>query len=83
MTEFAVIIEHDPDNGSYGASNPDLPVDGIGKTPDEAVARFQNALNDYLAFLRERGQPISRAAPHGDHGSGGRRERALVPDRSA
>jgi predicted RNase H-like HicB family nuclease len=58
MTEFTVIIEHDPDNGSYGASNPDLPVDGVGKTPDEAVARFQNALNDYLAFLRERGQPI-------------------------
>jgi predicted RNase H-like HicB family nuclease len=44
MSEYVVIVEYDPVSGSYGASSPDLPVDGIGKSSEEAIARFQNAL---------------------------------------
>jgi predicted RNase H-like HicB family nuclease len=58
MTEYTVIIEHDPKTGSYGASTPDLPVDGIGKSREEAIARFRNALTGYIAFMRERGEPV-------------------------
>jgi predicted RNase H-like HicB family nuclease len=53
--EFPVIIEYDPENGSYGASSPDVAVDGIGKTAEEAVARFKNALESHMRFLREHG----------------------------
>jgi predicted RNase H-like HicB family nuclease len=57
---YVVVIEHDPENGSYGATSPDVGdhVVGIGKSPDEAVERFRNALEGYFAFLRDEGQPL-------------------------
>lgn len=60
---YTVIIDYDPENGSYGAQSPDVDdehntVVGIGKSADEAVARFRNALEGHFAFLRERGEPI-------------------------
>ncbi len=58
MSEYVVIVEYDPDSGSYGASSPDLPVDGIGKSSEEAIARFHNALQGYLEFQKEMGLPI-------------------------
>jgi len=61
---YAVVIEYDPQNGSYGATSPDFDynVVGIGKSSDEALRRFKNALEGYIAFLRERGEPIPE--PH-------------------
>jgi predicted RNase H-like HicB family nuclease len=63
MTMYTVVIDYDPENGSYGASSPDVDdehsmVVGIGKSADEAVARFRNALQGHFEFLRERGEPI-------------------------
>ena len=60
---YAVVIEFDPETGSYGATSPDVDdernmVVGIGKSADEAIARFRNALEGHFAFLRERGEPI-------------------------
>jgi predicted RNase H-like HicB family nuclease len=62
---YAVVIEYDPQNGSYGATSLDFDdaVVGIGKTADEAVERFRNALEGHIAFLRERGQSL----PQGHH----------------
>jgi predicted RNase H-like HicB family nuclease len=62
---YAVVIEYDPENGSYGATSPDFDysVVGVGKSADEAMARFRNALEGYIAFLRERGEPL----PEGHH----------------
>jgi predicted RNase H-like HicB family nuclease len=67
MTMYAVVIEYDPENGSYGASSPDVDDDhnlvvGIAKSADEAVTRFRNALEGYFEFLREQGRPIPQ--PH-------------------
>jgi predicted RNase H-like HicB family nuclease len=67
MTMYAVVIEYDPENGSYGATSPDVDDDrttviGIGKSEDEAITRFRNALEGYFEFLRERGEPIPQ--PH-------------------
>jgi predicted RNase H-like HicB family nuclease len=61
---YAVVIEYDPQNGSYGATSPDFDynVVGIGKSSDEALRRFKNALEGYIAFLRERGEPLPE--PH-------------------
>ena len=61
---YAVVIEYDPQNGSYGATSPDFDyhVVGIGKSSDEALRRFKNALEGYIAFLREHGEPIPE--PH-------------------
>ncbi len=63
MTMYTVVIDYDPENGSYGATSPDVDDDhntviGIGKSADEAVARFRNALEGHFEFLRERGEPI-------------------------
>jgi predicted RNase H-like HicB family nuclease len=60
---YTVVIDYDPENGSYGATSPDVDdehnaVIGIGKSADEAVARFRNALKGHFEFLRERGEPI-------------------------
>ncbi|MDB5041890.1 MAG: hypothetical protein JWN27_2616 [Candidatus Eremiobacteraeota bacterium] len=56
---YAVVIEYDPENGSYGATSPDFDnVFAIGKSEAEALARFRNALEGYFDFLREEGRPI-------------------------
>ncbi len=61
---YAVVIEYDPQNGSYGATSPDFDdrVIGIGKSSDEALSRFNHALEGYIAFLLERGEPLPE--PH-------------------
>jgi predicted RNase H-like HicB family nuclease len=60
---YAVVIEYDPQNGSYGATSPDFDdaVVGVGKTAEEAVERFRNALEGHIAFLRERGERLPEA----------------------
>ena len=56
---YAVVIEYDPDNGSYGATSPDLDnVYAVGKSEAEVIERFRNALEGYFEFLREEGQTI-------------------------
>ena len=64
---YAVVIEYDPQNGSYGATSPDFDdrVIGIGKSSDEALRQFNHALEGYIAFLLERGQPLRVAHPVG------------------
>jgi predicted RNase H-like HicB family nuclease len=61
---YAVVIEYDPQNGSYGATSPDFDynVVGIGKSSDEALRRFGNALEAHVAALREDGKPLPE--PH-------------------
>ena len=60
---YAVVIEYDPLNGSYGATSPDFDysVVGIGKSSEEALRRFRNALEGYVEFLLERGEPLPEA----------------------
>ena len=57
---YAVVIEYDPETGSYAATAPDFGVDvaGIGKSADEAFARFKNALGGYVRVMREDGKPL-------------------------
>lgn len=57
---YAVVIDYDPDNGSYGATSPDFEysVVGVGKSADEALRRFRSALETTIDFLRERGEPL-------------------------
>ena len=57
---YAVVIVYDPENGSYGATAPDFDMDviGIGKSEDEALSCFRNALASYVKVLREDGKPI-------------------------
>jgi predicted RNase H-like HicB family nuclease len=57
MTRFLVIIEKGP--ASYGVSAPD--VDGciaVGKTRQEALQRFQEALQAHLDLLAQNGDSI-------------------------
>jgi predicted RNase H-like HicB family nuclease len=61
---YAVVIEYDPDNGSFGATSPDVGdnVVGIGKSESEAIERFRSALQGHIAFLRDRREPVPE--PH-------------------
>jgi predicted RNase H-like HicB family nuclease len=59
---YAVIIEHDPDTGSYGAYAPDLPGCGAaGETREEVVLLIREAIEFHLEALREDGLPIPEA----------------------
>ena len=56
---YAIIIEHDPETGSYGAYAPDLP--GCGAAADthaEVVQLIQEAIEFHLEGLREDGLPV-------------------------
>jgi len=41
--------------GSARSSTPDVPVGGIGPSEEQALERFRNALEGYLAFRCEQG----------------------------
>ena len=65
VMEYAVIIE--PDGDAFSVRFPDLPgCFSCGDTYDEAVENAKVALEEYLATLRDFGEPIpkpkSRAA---------------------
>ena len=56
---YAVVIEHDPDTGSYGAYAPDLPGCGAaGDTYEEVIELIQEAIDFHLQGLQETGLPI-------------------------
>ena len=57
---YTVVIEFDPNNGSYGATSPDFGTDviAIGKSEGEALDRFRNALEGHIAFLRDQGDAV-------------------------
>jgi len=60
---YAVIIEHDPETGSYGAYAPDLPGCGAAAdTREEVVALIQEAIEFHLEGLHEEGLPIPEAS---------------------
>lgn len=55
--QYVVVIEHGPE--SYGAYSPDVPgCVAVGLTVEEVTQRFQDALQDHLALLREAGEPL-------------------------
>jgi predicted RNase H-like HicB family nuclease len=59
VKRYAVIIEHDPITGSYGAYAPDLPGCGaVGDTHAEVLQLIQEAIELHLQGLREEGLPI-------------------------
>ncbi len=59
MKTISVVIEYDPDTKTYGATSPDLPdIYAIGESRDDVLDRFVNSVNEYLAYLRERDEPL-------------------------
>lgn len=59
MMTFTVLVEHDTDQGSYGATSPDLPdVFAVGQTRDEVLERFANAARAHLIYLSETHRPL-------------------------
>ena len=60
---YAVVIEHDPETGSYGAYAPDLPGCGaVADTREEVVALIHDAIDFHLEGLYEEGMPIPEAS---------------------
>ena len=60
---YAVIIEHDPETGSYGACAPDLPGCGAAAdTREEVMQLIQEAVEFHLQGLREEGWPVPEAS---------------------
>ena len=56
---FLVIIE--PSETGYGAYSPDVPgCVAAGRTREEVIERFREALVDHLGLLSEDGQPIPK-----------------------
>lgn len=56
---YAIVIEHDPETGSYGAYAPDLP--GCGAAADsleDIKSLIQEAIQFHLEGLAENGLPI-------------------------
>ncbi len=56
---YAIIIEHDPQTGSYGAYAPDLPGCGAAaESLDEIKVLIQEAIHFHLEGLVESGLPV-------------------------
>lgn len=58
---YAIVIEHDPETGSYGAYAPDLP--GCGAAADsleDIKSLIQEAIQFHLEGLAENGLPIPK-----------------------
>jgi predicted RNase H-like HicB family nuclease len=56
MTRYAIAVVRE--GSDFWAFVPDVPgVYGAGASADEALADAKEALEDYLDFLREQGQP--------------------------
>ena len=59
MKTISVLIEYDPDTKTYGATSPDLPdIFAVSDSRDDVLDRFANSVNEYLAYLRERNDPV-------------------------
>lgn len=59
MKTIAVRVDYDPETKTYGATSDQLPdVYAISDTRDDVLARFSRSARDYLAYLRERGEPL-------------------------
>ena len=60
MQRYLVLIEKGP--SSYGAYAPDVPgCVAVGKTPQEALQRFEEALESHLELIQEDGEPVPEA----------------------
>lgn len=56
---YAIIIEHDPETGSYGAYAPDLPGCGAAAdTLDEIKVLIQEAIQFHIEGLIENGLAV-------------------------
>ena len=59
MTSIPVLIEYDSDTKTYGATSPELPnVYAISDSRDDVLKRFSASVDQYLDYLRERGEPL-------------------------
>ncbi|MEZ5337564.1 MAG: type II toxin-antitoxin system HicB family antitoxin [bacterium] len=57
ITEYLVVFEQTPNN--WGAYSPDVPgCVATGKTRDETLARFREALEFHFDGLRRQGLPV-------------------------
>lgn len=60
MQRYLVIIEKGPT--SYGAYAPDVPgCVAVAKTSEEALRRFEEALESHLELIQEDGEPLPEA----------------------
>jgi len=61
--QYSIVIEWSPEDGTYVAVLPEwadlyaMPV-ASGATYEEAAARGRNALENYIRFAHEDGQPL-------------------------
>jgi predicted RNase H-like HicB family nuclease len=63
MKTISVLIEYDPETKTYGATSPDLQdVYAVGETRDDVLDRFATSATEYLAYLRERNEPLPALA---------------------
>jgi predicted RNase H-like HicB family nuclease len=57
--KYAVIVEKDPETGSYGAYAPDLPGCGAAADSwDEVLELIREAIQFHIEALREDGLPV-------------------------
>ncbi|MDQ6694705.1 MAG: type II toxin-antitoxin system HicB family antitoxin [Chloroflexota bacterium] len=57
MSTYLVVLEEGPT--SYGAYSPDVPgCFAVGSTTEEALQRFQEALQSHMELLREEGEEV-------------------------
>jgi predicted RNase H-like HicB family nuclease len=62
--EYAVILHPDP-HGGFAVSVPAFPeIATQGETVEEAIAMAKDAIQLYLDFLKERGEPIPAEKAH-------------------
>jgi predicted RNase H-like HicB family nuclease len=60
MQRYLVLIEKGP--SSYGAYAPDVPgCVAVGKTAQEALQRFEEALESHLELIQEDGESVPEA----------------------
>ena len=62
--QFTIILHPDP-QGGYAVSVPAFPeIATQGETVEEAIAMAKDAIQLYLDFLKERGEPIPEERLH-------------------
>jgi predicted RNase H-like HicB family nuclease len=63
MRRYVIAVVKEGDG--FWAFVPDVPgVYGAGSSADEALEDVKDALEDYVAFLREQGEPAPEPAVH-------------------
>jgi len=66
--KFPIAIELGNDTQAYGVEFPDIPgCISAGDTLDEAIANAHEALEGYMEFLFEEGDPVPEAGSIDDH----------------